>query len=216
MSVKGRVVRWLGSAWLREGVVRAVAAQGDFHRVEVDGPFDGLRPGDKVQAFVAEHQLRTWTPIPRAGGAALLVWRRPADTPGMRWIRTVAAGDRFAFVGPDRSLRVPDGPVTVVGDETSVAVAAAVSLRREARVVLELGPGVDAAPALASAGLGAATVLRRGGPAPDWVAAVGAAGPVLLTGGGELVQRVRAALRAGGRPPEALRTYWVEGRVGLD
>lgn len=220
MSTKGRLLGWLGGWVLAEAPVRAVERLGDFVWVGLGGAWASLQAGDKVQVLVGAAEVRTWTPIPAADGAALLVALREADTPGMRWVRGLAAGSTLRFVGPQRSLRPPAGPLTLVGDETSVAVAAALRASgRDVRVVLEVEAGLDAAAALPRAALADAVVLRRGGGPGAVVAAVAAAGAeraVLLTGGDELVKRARAELRAVGRAPAALRTYWVQGRAGLD
>jgi NADPH-dependent ferric siderophore reductase len=46
----------------------------------------------------------------------------------------VKAGDELTFMGPQRSLSLDPGPVILVGDETSVAVAASFELERPGQV----------------------------------------------------------------------------------
>ncbi len=219
MSTKGRMLSWLGGWVLRELKVRAVEELGDLRWVSLEGELPGLQPGDKIQALVGEDEVRTWTPIVADGGVALLVYVREAESPGMRWIRAIRPGDRLRAVGPQRSLRAPGGPAVLVGDETSVAVAAALAAGGDVQVVLEVASPEGVRPALLRAGLERATLLARPAPEGALLAAMQAAGSersVLLTGGAALVQRARAELRAAGRAPGALKTYWVEGRAGLD
>lgn len=219
MSTKGKLLSWLGGWALNELAVRAVEAHGDFRWVSLEGELPGLLAGDKVQVLVGDDEVRTWTPIPAPGGASLLVYVREANTPGMRWIRGLAAGDRLRLLGPQRSLRPAAGPVVLVGDETSAAVGAALAVAGDTRVILEVGAPEGARAALARVGLGDATLLTRPAPAGALLAAVQAAGEgrsVALTGGAALVQRARDELRAAGRAPSALRTYWIEGRAGID
>lgn len=219
MSAKARMLSWLGDWILRELAVSAVEVHGDFRLVALQGELPGLGAGDKLQVLAGEGEVRTWTPIPTPDGALLLVYVRAAQTPGMTWIRGLKVGDSVRFIGPQRSIRPPEGPRVLVGDETSVAVAAALAAMGDTRVVLELGSPEGARAALARVGLSGATVLPRPAAPGAVLAAVQAAGEgraLVLTGGAPLVQRSRDALRAAGISPKAMKTYWVPGRAGLD
>lgn len=219
MSAKARMLSWLGGLVLQERAVEAVETLGDFRLVTLRGALPGLQPGDKLQALAGDAEVRTWTPIPTADGAQLLVFVRDEDTPGMGWIRALKPGDALRFVGPQRSIRAPEGPRVLVGDETSLAVGAALAAAGDTRVILELGAPDGAREALARVGLAGATVLPRPATPDALLLAVRSAGdgraPV-LSGGAGLVQRARDALRAAGLAPRAMKTYWVPGRAGLD
>jgi NADPH-dependent ferric siderophore reductase len=201
-SAKGRILRLLENFVLREARVIAKRVVGPFVELTVDSLGDA-QPGDKIQILLPDNDVRTYTPIP--GDPPTLLIHLHADTPGPRWARGVAPGDTFRFKGPDRSLRLPDGPVVIVGDATSVAVAKAFALARP----------------------GSVTALIEGPFAPEGMrtfatgdyAAIAAAVPdgatVALTGGSALVVAVRAALRA--RSIDAVtKAYWAPGRTGID
>ncbi|MEQ1565526.1 MAG: hypothetical protein ABMA64_07810 [Myxococcota bacterium] len=221
MSTKGRLLGWLGRWVLRELPVSQVETHGAFRWVTFDGALPDLVAGDKVQVLVGGDEVRTFTPVPRPGGWGLLVYVRGSDAPAMSWIGALRPGDTARFVGPQRSIRAPAGPRVVVGDETAAALGAALAATGDARVVLEVGDPEAARAALARAGVAEAIWLVRPSPAGalgDAVrdAAGGAGRAVVVAGGAALVQRARAELRAAGRPPDAVRTYWIEGRSGLD
>ncbi len=223
MSAKGRILR-VFEKLLVEATITAVEDRGPALRWLELTPARAaeISPGDKMQLLLPSDEVRTYSPVPLGGGRfGVLVFVR-ADSPASRWARSAAVGDRVRLAGPSRSLTLPAGPVTVVGDETSIAVAASYARARPGQVttVLELDEGLEADAALAALGLGQARVVRR---APS--AARGSAlepalaevhGTVGVTGGGELVQRARAALRARGVREIKTKAYWVEGRAGLD
>jgi len=117
---------------------------------------------------------------------------------------------------------MPDGPITLLGDETSLGMMASYATARpgEVRSLVEVGPDVDVAPVLAELGLHPTKVVVRGAEQARGAALVAVLGDTQgacgITGGGELVQTVRTALRAKGAPSIKVKAYWVEGRVGLD
>jgi NADPH-dependent ferric siderophore reductase len=222
-SAKGKLVRLLGGVLLRRARVAAVEEVGPgFRRISLRG--DGLppEPGSKLQILLPSDDMRTYSPIASPEGAVLLGWRH-AGGPGARWISDVELGTEVRFVGPQRSLVLPAGPVILVGDETSVAVAASFEVSRPGQVhaVLE-GDSVDAVRAAAAAvDLRPAHVAPRGDTAGvlDAILAARAASPraiVALTGGSELVIATRAALRERGVRDLKTKTYWIPGRSGLD
>lgn len=221
-STKGRILDFLGRWVLNEGRVVAVDDIGSHFvsiGLEVD-PSVPYNPGDKVQIVFPSKSVRTYTPIGWADGRTeVLAHRHGAATPAMAWLDSIAVDQPVRFVGPQRSLTLPPGPVTLIGDETAIGVAAAYARARPSQItpIFEVGPTVDVAPALERVGLENALVVRRGGGTdPALIDTVAAGTQVGIAGGGELVQRVRAQLRARGVTTFKVKTYWLAGRAGLD
>jgi NADPH-dependent ferric siderophore reductase len=222
-SAKGKIVRFLGDVVLRRArVVAADEVAPGFRRISLHG--EGLQPqaGNKLQILLPSDDVRTYTPIAAREGVVLLGWQH-AGGPGARWISDVKVGTEVCFVGPQRSLELPAGPVILIGDETSVAVAASFEVSRPGQVHAILqGGSVDALRAAAEAvGLWPAHVSPHGDTTSvvDAVLASQAALPgasIALTGGAEFVLAVRAALRERGVRDIKLKTYWIPGRTGLD
>ncbi len=226
-SPKGRILNLLGALVLSEAQILAVEEAGPaFRLLRLRGdPSAAFQPGDKIQVVLPSQDVRTYTPLrwSKDGETELLVYLHGDDTPAMRWARDLKPGENLRFKGPQRSLSLPAGRAVVVGDETSIAVAAAISLARpgQARAVLEVGPDVEVATVAAAVGLGALTVLRRGRDGsgdPDLLDAVlsAPADTIGVTGGGGLVQRARDGLRSRGVSGVKIKTYWIQGRAGLD
>lgn len=213
-STKGRVLQWLGGWVLAEGRVEAVReVDRNFLVLRVRAPL-AAGPGDKIQVLLPEQDVRTYTPIPEdePDVFSLVVLRR-GDTPAGRWAASVAVGDTLRFVGPQRSLSLPDGPVGLIGDATSVAVAAAYARRRP--TVAAFVTDVDLTGVLAAVGLAGSPVFSGLNAVERAVEAVTGPSAIGVTGGGELVQQARTALRARGVNPR-VKAYWVAGRPGLD
>jgi NADPH-dependent ferric siderophore reductase len=135
----------------------------------------------------------------------------------------LGAGDELLFVGPQRSSELDAGPVVLIGDETSVAVAAAFAteMRRQVHAVIQADAAADVRTAAASVGLHQVDIVAR----RDTASTVGAVAATLstspnafvaLTGGSELVVGVRDALRRAGVRNVKMKTYWIPGRTGLD
>lgn len=226
-STKGRLLDLLGGVVLSEAAVLAVEPVSTAFRLlrlRVD-PKLAFQPGDKVQIVLPSRDVRTYTPTrwTAAGECELLVYLHSMDTPGTSWVRGLNTGGSLRFVGPQRSLSLPSGPVVVVGDETSIAVGVAYALARpgQVRLVLEVAPTMDGQVRAAAAALGltALTVFHRGEAGQvAMLNEIAAAAPTAIgiTGGGGLVQRVRDGLQRRGISGVKLKTYWVEGRTGLD
>lgn len=224
-SAKGRLLRLLSEWMLDEAVVEEVEELGASFRLlrlAVATPPDGrYQPGDKLQLLLPDDAVRTYTPIGWAGGYTRLVAFHHGEGPGARWARSTRPADALRYLGPRRSLRVPPGPAVIVGDETSLGVAAAVAADRPDRVVtlLEVGD-VDATEAAAQRlGLVDVFVVPRGRPGARRALAVRAAEAgvaACLTGGAELVRETRTYLRELGAPSALVKTYWAPGREGLD
>lgn len=201
-STKGRLLRLLENIVLREARVLSRRAVGPFVELTVDSLGDA-QAGDKIQILLPDNDVRTYTPIP--GDPPRLLVHLHADTPGPRWARSVKPGDTFRFKGPDRSLRLPEGPLVIVGDATSVAVAQSFMLARPGAVTALIeGPFEFEAMRTFAPGDHAAMA-----------AAVPEKSTVALTGGAPLIVAMRAALRERGIDAKA-KTYWAPGRVGID
>ncbi len=222
MSAKGKLVRLLGGALLHRASVAAAEDVGGFRHIVLSGDVPPPSAGTKFQLLLPADDMRTYTPIASPEGVVLLGWKH-ATGPGARWMSEVKPGAALRFVGPQRSLELPAGPVIVVGDETSVAVAASFEVERPGQVhaVLQAGSMDDVRAAALRVGLQALTVIPRGDTAETVAAVVAAreASPraaIGLTGGSELVLAVRSALRARGITLLKTKTYWVPGKTGLD
>ncbi len=218
-SLKGRVVRLLSSVAVKRGEVLTSEEVGGFQRLLVR---TDARPaaGTKVQLLLPTDDMRTYSPIPSEEGMVLLGWRH-AGGPGARWMSNARVGDVVQFVGPQRSLELGAGSVVIVGDETSVAVAAAFALERrgQLRAIIQADARSDVRAAAASVGLEHIDVVPRGDTASTVdavIATLPADACVALTGGSDLVVAVRDALRGAGTRTIKTKTYWIRGRTGLD
>lgn len=221
-SAKGKLVRWLGGAFLHPTTVTAAEDVGGFRRLVLRGDAPKPDAGTKLQLLLPSDDMRTYTPIASNDGIVLLGWKH-AGGPGARWLSEVQPGAEVRFVGPQRSLELPAGPVVVVGDETSVAVAASFEAERPGQVqaVFQAGAVDDVRAAAERVGLTRITVVPRGD-VPGTVDAIATArakaadATVGLTGGSELVVAVRSALRARRLDGIKTKTYWIPGKRGLD
>ena len=221
-SAKGKLVRILGGRFLNRASIASVEDVDGFRHVVLHGDVPKPAAGTKLQLLLPSDDMRTYTPIAMPGGVALLGWTHGSG-PGARWLCEVQVGAEIRFVGPQRSLELPAGPVIVVGDETSVAMGASFEVERPGQVTSVFQAGVvDGLRAAAeSVGLRPVAIVPRGDTAAtvDAVASAHAASPgavVALTGGSELVVAVRHALRARGITNIKTKTYWVPGKRGLD
>ncbi|MBK8719343.1 MAG: hypothetical protein IPN32_32215 [Deltaproteobacteria bacterium] len=226
MSMKGRVFRLLGPLLRDAEIIGVTAPEPSFRlvRLAVRGG-GGARwsAGDKLQVLMPSDDVRTYTPLwwGPDGGTALLVYAR-GDTPASRWARTLEPGARVRLAGPARSLAMPPGPLTLVGDETSIAVAASYARARpgQVRAWIEVAQGVAVARAIAATGLEEVELVERpmGAARGETLARAlpQLAGAVGITGAADLVQRVRDELRGRGVGELRTKAYWIDGRVGLD
>jgi NADPH-dependent ferric siderophore reductase len=226
MSAKGRFFKLFGGLLTASEVTRVRDLSGGFHFIELQvlpGGRAAWQPGDKVQLLLPSDDTRTYTPIHWGpdGAMALLVYAHGA-TPAAHWVRQVKAGDELRFAGPSRSLSLAPGPVVLIGDETSLAVAASYARARpgQVRAFVEVSAGAKVDEALRALDLDQVVVVQRQPAAPRGAALVeelpALEGSVGITGNGELIQRVRSALRARGVKNIKVKAYWVEGRAGLD
>lgn len=223
-SAKGKLVRWFGSLVLRHArVVTAEDVGSGFRRLLLQGDTGTPGPGDKLQVLLPTDDVRTYSPITQAEGAIVLLGFVHGEGPGAAWLSTVEVGATVSFAAPQRSLSLPPGPVIVVGDETSIAVAASFERARPGAVhaVFEAQRPDAVASAAQSVGLDPAHVAARG-ELSSLVQAVVTARATLpnatiaLTGGSDLVVAVRAALREKGIRDVKAKAYWIPGKTGLD
>ena len=201
-SAKGRLFRFFSSVALREARVLASERRGELLEITLDA-VDGAQPGDRIQVLLPGDDVRTYTPVP--GHRPRLLVQLHGDTPGPRWARALRPGDVVRFKGPDRCVQLPEGPVALVGDATSIATALGFLQARPDQVTCLIeGPAPFEGLRSFSAGDHQAIA-----------AAVPGGCSVLLTGGSALVQGVRAFLRERGLPARS-KAYWAPGRVGMD
>lgn len=221
-STKGKLVRLLSGFALERATVQSVESIGGFQRLQLRWKAKPFSAGAKVQLLLPTDDMRTYTPIRSSSGFDLLGWKHGAG-PGSRWLDEVRAGNELPFVGPQRSLELDPGPVVIVGDETSVAVAAAFAVERPGQVhaIIQSDAATEVRDAAASVGLREVVVVARGDMGAT-VAAVSAQlspsarAAVGLTGGSELVVNVRDGLRQAGVRSIKTKPYWIPGRAGLD
>ena len=224
MSMKAKMLRALGGVLLKEArVVSAEDVSPCFRKLVLRADaVSAPEPGSRIQILVPGDEVRTYTPI-ASGDTLVLLGARHAGGPGAAWIGAAQVGEGVQFVGPQRSLSLPAGPVIMVGDETSVAVAASFEAARPGQVHGIFAARDPEATRLAaqSVGLERAQAL----PASDLSGVVEAVGvargerpgaAVAITGGSELVVAVRAALRNAGVGELKTKAYWIPGRAGLD
>lgn len=228
MSGKSRLLSLLGTFVLSEREVRGVRALSpSFRLIELAPPAGAQKPwqpGDKVQVLLeGEDEVRTYTPVAWGpDGAMALVAFVHGPTPASRWAQRIRTGERLRFIPPARSLTMPEGDITLVGDETSLALAAGYTRARPGRVrtLLEIDERTSLDEVPRELGLEAATIVRRPAGAAHGSALAkhldDVRGPVGLTGGGALLQRARDVLRARGVQDLKSKAYWVEGRRGID
>jgi NADPH-dependent ferric siderophore reductase len=169
--------------------------------------------------------MRTYTPLQWAGTTTSFLAFVHGDGPGASWARDARVGDEVQLFGPRRSLDVSDvsSPLVVLGDETSVALALALSRARPERkvsAVLEvqdraevrgaldaMGSLVDAHLVEKAAGLDTLTSTLE--------AVLDTGAFALFSGRAATIQGVKQRVRAR-TVPSKTKAYWAEGKRGLD
>lgn len=221
-STKGRIVRLLSGFTLERATIVSAEKIGRFQRLQLRSSVSAPAPGTKVQLLLPSDDMRTFTPVPSPEGMLLLGWKH-GDGPAARWLAQAQTGDELPFVGPQRSLEVEAGPVIVVGDETSIAVAAAYALNRPGQIhaVIQSNAASEVRDVAGSLGLDRVHLVAQADTSATVraVRAMLAATPdaaVALTGGSNLVVAVRQGLREAGVQNIKTKTYWIPGRTGLD
>lgn len=242
-SGKGFFLNALGGMVLRQGqVCRVRDVSPRFRWVSVQG--DALRnidwtPGDKVQVLLPTLDVRTFTPMTwdrKTGTTEFLLYRnQPAtigaaeERPGTHFIAAVREGDACRFVGPQRSLAVAaDTPTVLFGDETSFAVARALSssTNKTPACVFEVNARSECKEVLAELGLpDAICIERREGDAHlvevnerlQTFLSERQGARLLMTGCAQTIQDLRARRRSAGQSrADKTKAYWSLGKAGLD
>lgn len=211
--------------------VRPIGAR--FRRLVLTGPAvstTSFRPGDKVQVFVGDDGMRTYTPFdwdPAAGTVSLLVFVRDGSA-GSRFGREAKVGDEVAYFGPRGSLALDgiDGRAVLFGDETSFALARSLGARHPgSRTILEvdaIDEGREVADALGLAGVDLVARAADGSHLETLAARLAesadGATSIVWSGRARSIQTLRKKLDARAVKPRRnlAKAYWAEGRVGLD
>lgn len=224
------VTSWVDRVFFTQATVADVVDVAPRFRImTLEGPElakTTANPGDKIQVRARGLSLRTYTPVgwDRAKGRAKVVAFVHGEGPGALWTQALRAGDTCAFFGPRSSIALAKakGPVILFGDETSIGVAASLHALRgkDAHLVLEADSRDAVAPVLDALALSHATVCARTGDhlrdAAERIAAVKDAS-IILTGCAASIVTVRQHLRTLGAPATfKAKTYWAEGRTGID
>lgn len=222
-SAKAMLGALAGRFLFRMTTVREVKRFGRYVRLDLEGESLATArslPGDKVQVFLPDVGMRTYTPLRwTREGTSLLVFS-DGQGPGASWARDSKRGDEVSFFGPRRSIEAGDGPVTVFGDETSVAISlalAATNPTRKVTAVLEVSDAAETRAALDGCGsLVEAVLVPRGDMLRAGQALQAAITPetfVAFTGRAASIQAVKRVVRA---ERSKTKAYWAEGKVGLD
>ncbi len=222
-SAKALLGAVAGRFLFRHGEVTSVTKlSAQFTRIDVAGPELAGAPfvaGDKVQLFFPGVGMRTYTPITWApDGATWFVGYAHGAGPGASWVRTVKARDPVALFGPRRSIDVAgvDGPLVLIGDETSLAVAVALCRAKPDRrvdVVLEAHAADELRDVARALELAHVTVTPKGQLAPAVSAVLTVGATPLFTGRAASIQSLKQQLTGLGGKTKA---YWADGKRGLD
>jgi NADPH-dependent ferric siderophore reductase len=218
---------------LRSGTIVEIRDLGtSFRRIDVrvEGANPKWAPGGKIQFHITGTTLRTFTPFAwRDGSVSFLVYRG-GHGPATAWADALDVGTAIQMFGPRRSLNLDfDGGPILVGDETSLALAAAwkaVGAAPALAHVLEVTSAGESAPALEHLALDPLVVVERTGGdghhpelgqhVVDTVRRHPAA-PLVLTGKAQTIRAVRGALKDVGLSPNVrVKAYWDPNRAGLD
>lgn len=234
-SAKALFGALVGRFLFREATASSVRTIGaKFRHIELAGAaLKGVEwtPGDKVQLYLADAGMRTYTPLTWDRGAGTTsflayVHATPPTTPGARWAAGLEKGAVCSLFGPRGSIAFPalDDGAVFVGDETSFAAAIALrDVKPKARLVFEVDDAAESKEVLAAFGIADATVIQRerGDAHLEAMAKVlaehSSAPTMTLTGRAQSIQVLRAHLKAAGalRPGKS-KAYWSVGKAGLD
>jgi NADPH-dependent ferric siderophore reductase len=224
-SAKALLGAVAGRFLFRHGQVRQVSKLSEhFTRIDVVGtelagaPFE---PGDKVQVFLPSVGMRTYTPVTwAADGSTWFVGYAHGAGPGSQWVRAVKKGDEVALFGPRRSIDASSlpGPLVVVGDETSVAVALSLTRAnagRQVMALLEASSPEETRDVARQLELTNVTVFPRGALEPlgqALTAQLQLGATPIFTGRAATIQALKKGRSVGGKT----KAYWAEGKRGLD
>ncbi len=213
-----------GRFFFRHGKTTSVSRLSEhFTRIDVAGKeLEGapFTPGDKVQLYLPDEVMRTYTPVTWEGERTWFIGFTHGEGPGSKWVRDVKVGDEVAMFGPRGSIDVRslEGPLVVIGDETSVAVAVALTrAQRNVSVVLESSVPEETRSVIAQLELTDATVTALGQLADPVMAQLERGATPVFTGRAASIQALKQVLKQRGRSIGGkTRAYWAEGKRGLD
>jgi len=228
--------KMLGRLLFRHATATAVhEVSAHFRRIELRGEAlrnAGWTAGDKVQVFIPDMGMRTYTPLSwhEARGTTELLLYAHGDGPGSRWTQRVRQGDTCQFFGPRRSLSLrEEEPIFLVGDETSFAVAHAFKASMRAggmQAAFEVTSRSESEGVLRQIALADAECFER---RPEDLHLDGVCGSIrralterpdtrlVLTGRAQSIQWIRARLKRDAlRPASNVKAYWSVGKRGLD
>lgn len=238
MPRPGRIGRALLKMFMKQAsVVQAESLAEHFRLITLQSPaFRELQwlPGQKIQIAMGSALVaRTYTPIEwdAVAGRTRIVAYTHGSGPGSAWVDRAEPGHACDVFGPRASLD-PDritGPCVVLGDETSIGLAYALSRRLGGRgavaCLLEVTGEAAARAVLHRLDLGDVELFSRC--ADDRhlqdmerrlhaVAATDAT--FVLTGRAPSIQRLRRTLKGLGIPASRIiaKAYWAPGKTGLD
>jgi len=208
-------------------VLEIVELGSSFRLITLGG--DALRgvdwtPGDKIQVQLGGWVQRTYTPIEWdgvAGRTRILVCLH-APGPGTAWVRQLQTGDPCIFFGPRKSIQAGRSTI-VVGDETSLGLAAALS----GLALLEVASAVATQPVLDHLSLHAVQLtawIDGGGHFAELETRIAAllmidpAAEIVLTGRASTIQHISRFLKQTemGSGRRHSKAYWASGKTGLD
>lgn len=197
-------------------------------RLDGKGSLD-WRPGDKVQiAMGSVWRARTYTPfsVDKEHRTIELLAYTKAGGPGTKWATTAKAGDKGHLFGPRRSLPLePKNKFTFIGDETSFAMAIALSNlnpTERMQLLFEVDSVDVARAALGCFNIDDVILFQRHDNdehLPKLLEVIKKSEPVIpiLTGRASTIQKLRKktiAMKSGARPVSV--AYWADGKEGLD
>lgn len=181
------------------------------------------RPGDKIQVMLGGWTQRTYTPIDwdaDHGRTRILIYLH-GDAPGTQWARTLRPGERCAFSGPRKSIRLAPAasPVILFGDETSLGLAAALSAQATTYMLFDAGAHAQAA--IEHLRLPNASIANDAHALEAHMSALLQAHPdadLVLTGNASAIQQMTRLLHQHGTAAKRRQTkaYWAPGKTGMD
>lgn len=234
----GRIGRALLRMFMKQArVVQAESLAENFRLVTLESPaFRELPwlPGQKIQIAMGSALVaRTYTPIEwdAVAGRTRIVAYTHGSGPGSAWIDSARPGSECDVFGPRASLDASRiaGTCIILGDETSIGLAYALSRRLGGRsavaCLLEVTGEVAARAVLDRLDLGDVELFSRH---PDdrqlqdmerrlhAIAATDAT--FVLTGRAPAIQHLRRTLKGLGIPASRIiaKAYWAAGKTGLD
>lgn len=231
LSGKALLTGVVGRFLFRSAAVRGVEPLGSrFRRVTIGGPAlcdARFNPGDKVQLFIPDAGLRTYTPMfwDHERGLSSFLFYAHGTGPGSLFSQALALGDAVQFFGPRGSLDLQayPGKRVLFGDETAIALAWSFwELRggKELSLLFEVSNVSESQNVLDALGMKATLIERRtdeahlGAIAERLAAAKRDGYSPVYAGRAHAIQALKRSLGSDGKGPT--KAYWSLGKTGLD